>query len=212
VDPAADVSVLVWRRKYAGDELLEVTDTGREWRLPRRTEIGLRCSLIEGEIGALAEAAGDFDPGRLHRWVRIGEQDERVRLAFAQSGASAIIWRRGASGPEVLLLHRFVNGTDDEGDWAWCPPGGALDPGETHLECAERELLEETGLDVPLVRLHGIDRGFAAHLGELTESDAVVVLSEEHDRFEWVGIDDAIARCLPDVVAGTLRVAKRNMS
>lgn len=212
MDPSEDVSVLVWRRKYAGDELLEVTDTGREWRLPRRSEIGLRCSLIEGEIGALAEAPSTFDPGRLHRWVRIRDLDERVARAFAQSGASAIVWRRGARGPEVLLLHRFVNGTDYEGDWAWCPPGGALDPGETHLECAERELFEETGLDLPLVRLHGIDNGFAAHLGELASADAEIVLSEEHDRYEWVPIDDAIVRCLPDVVAGTLRVAKRSMS
>jgi 8-oxo-dGTP pyrophosphatase MutT (NUDIX family) len=210
VDPDADVSVLVWRRKLGGDELLEVAD-GKSWRLPRRAEIGIRCSAIDGKIGFLAEARADFDPGRMHRWVRITDHDERARVAFAQSGASAIIWRRTPMGPEVLLLHRCVNGVDYEGDWAWSPPGGALDPGETHLECAERELIEETSLDVPLVRLVGIERGFAAHLGELVGDD-VVFLSAEHDRFEWVPIDEAIERCLPDVVSATLRVAKRSMS
>jgi len=210
VDPHADLSVLVWRRKLGGDELLEVAD-GKSWRLPHRKEIGLRCSEIDGAIGFLAEARPEFDPGRTHRWVRIDGHDERVRAAFAQSGASAIVWRRTPTGPEVLLLHRSVNGVDYEGDWAWSPPGGALDPGETHLECAERELLEETSLDVPLVRLAGIERGFAAHVGELTEDD-VVFLSAEHDRYEWVPIDDAIARCLPEVVAATLRIAKASMS
>lgn len=46
-----------------------------------------------------------------------------------------------------LLLFRFTP------DWAppfWCTPGGALDPGESYREAAQRELLEETGMTCPI--------------------------------------------------------------
>ena len=44
----------------------------------------------------------------------------------------------------VLLMH-WVDPID--GHDVWEPPGGGLDPGETHLQAARRELAEETGLD-----------------------------------------------------------------
>ncbi|GGQ60548.1 NUDIX hydrolase [Couchioplanes azureus] len=44
----------------------------------------------------------------------------------------------------VLLLH-WRDPVD--GHEIWEPPGGGLDPGETHWQAARRELAEETGLD-----------------------------------------------------------------
>jgi 8-oxo-dGTP pyrophosphatase MutT (NUDIX family) len=43
----------------------------------------------------------------------------------------------------VLLLHEPSR--PDRAGW-WYTPGGELDPGETELEAARRELLEETGI------------------------------------------------------------------
>jgi 8-oxo-dGTP pyrophosphatase MutT (NUDIX family) len=53
--------------------------------------------------------------------------------------AGCIVWRTGADGPEVLVVHR-----PRYDDWSW--PKGKVDPGETDLACAVREVEEETGL------------------------------------------------------------------
>lgn len=47
------------------------------------------------------------------------------------------------AGNRVLLLHwrDYVSGQT-----LWEPPGGGIDPGETPIEAARRELTEETGL------------------------------------------------------------------
>ena len=64
-------------------------------------------------------------------------------------------------GPRCLLLQRAQR--VDEGTWGF--PGGTLELGETITGCAERELLEETGVE-------------AAALGVLTA-------------YDYIGRDDA---------------------
>ncbi len=75
------------------------------------------------------------------RGERIGRQGE-VRL-----GCSAILF--DSERNLVLLTRREDNGL-------WCLPGGTVDPGESVAEACEREMQEETGLKVRLVRLVGI--------------------------------------------------------
>ena len=50
---------------------------------------------------------------------------------------------------EILLIHR----TDNDN---WSLPGGAMEPGESMTDCAVRETLEETGVQVEITGLVGI--------------------------------------------------------
>jgi ADP-ribose pyrophosphatase YjhB (NUDIX family) len=72
--------------------------------------------------------------------------DRIGRLGTVQFGCSALVLDEH---DRVLLTRRTDNGR-------WCLPGGRLDPGESAEECCVREVLEETGLHVEVVRLIGL--------------------------------------------------------
>jgi len=106
--------------------------------------------------------------------------DERVaREATLQVGASALILDE--AGERVLLTQRTDNGR-------WCLPGGRTDPGESLAETCVREVREETGLEVEVVRLV-----------ELYSSLDVVVEYDDGNRRQIVA-----AHFLVRVVGGTL--------
>jgi ADP-ribose pyrophosphatase YjhB (NUDIX family) len=72
--------------------------------------------------------------------------DRIARHGAVQFGASALILDEDGN---LLLTRRADNGR-------WCLPGGRMDPGESVAETCVREVLEETGLEVEIVRLIGI--------------------------------------------------------
>lgn len=73
-------------------------------------------------------------------------RDPRVRPNIHAAGA--VLWREGAAGPEIAVIHR-----PKYGDWSL--PKGKLDPGETPIVAAVREVGEETGLPCTLGRYLG---------------------------------------------------------
>ena len=106
-------------------------------------------------------------------------------------GCSAVVFDERRE--KLLLSRRTDNGR-------WCLPGGAHDPGETVTEACVREVREETGLEVKVVRLVGVysdpDRlieyadGNRFHLISLHFETKVVggelTYSDETSEFLWI--------------------------
>ncbi len=75
-------------------------------------------------------------------------EGERIGAeAHLSVGCSAIIY--DDAGEKILLTRRTDNGQ-------WCLPGGAMEAGESLSEACIREVFEETGLHVRVLRLIGV--------------------------------------------------------
>lgn len=69
---------------------------------------------------------------------RVWTGDADVEVVRAAGG---VVWRPVGEDVEVAVIRRWRNGD-------WSLPKGRLDPGETWVEAAVREVAEETGLTV----------------------------------------------------------------
>ena len=124
-----------------------------------------------------------------------------------------VVWRDGDRDREFLLLHRLApGGAGFHGAWAWTPPSGARQPGETPDIAAARELHEETGLRLPLVSADTAtpSREVALYVAHAPQ-DAAVVLDHEHDQFRWLPLEQAAALCLPPEVGACLTKASAGL-
>jgi 8-oxo-dGTP pyrophosphatase MutT (NUDIX family) len=129
-------------------------------------------------------------------------------------GATVVIYRHAGEEREFLTLHRRHGGPDFDGDWTWGPPSGGRYPDEAIVDCARRELREETGLDLVLQPTGNGSENWFVFLAEAPAA-AEVSLSDEHDRFAWLSLAEVIQQVAPDLVreqvveAARLLVAER---
>lgn len=92
----------------------------------------------------------------------------------------------------------------------WGLPAGKLDPHESPLQAAQRELKEETGIFLPLQSLTPLktlyvkrtDLDFLYHpfSATLEEEPSVQLALDEHTAYRWVTVEEA--RILPLVPGG----------
>lgn len=134
-------------------------------------------------------------------WTDTHTWDGLARALDRPEGAAVVVRRwTDDKHQEFLLLHRNAEGSDYEGDWAWTSPAGCRQPGEAVYPAALRELAEEaglSGLDPWAVDLSGPWARFAVDVEADTE---ISLVDPEHDRYEWVGLEQALARVLPEAV------------
>lgn len=112
--------------------------------------------------------------------------------------AGAVLWRRAANGyVEVAVIHRPRY--DD-----WSLPKGKLDPGETALEAALREVFEETGQAAHPGASLGEVRYVQRRRGELREKVVDYWVMEALGGEHVPGDEVDEVRWLPPAAAGEL--------
>ncbi|MEU0132005.1 MULTISPECIES: NUDIX hydrolase [unclassified Streptomyces] len=105
--------------------------------------------------------------------------------------AGCVLWRRSPDGgPEICLVHR-----PRYDDWSF--PKGKLKRGETALEAALREVLEETGhrcvpgAALPTARYTANGRPKEVSYWAAEAADGAFEPNDEVDRLEWLSPDSA---------------------
>jgi predicted NUDIX family NTP pyrophosphohydrolase len=118
------------------------------------------------------------------------------------TSAGILLWRRGAAGIEVLLIHPGGPFWRNRDQGAWQIPKGAMEPGEAALAAALREFAEETG-----VALHGVPRPLATIRQKAGKQVIAFALEGDCDataihsnvfEIEWPPRSGQI-RCFPEV-------------
>ena len=163
------------------------------------------CSLASllGEAEAPTwEAAADRLQAHLAECLALDLQPARA----PSRSVSALTWRRGSAGPEILMMLR----RPEHGFW-WQSVTGMMEPGETPEETAHRELKEETGLtgilrplglshsfwvDPAIVRFPDPEPRFNTETCfsmEVALEAAVCLEPSEHTEFKWCSLDQAHA-------------------
>nr|DAL02623.1 MAG TPA: NUDIX hydrolase [Herelleviridae sp.] len=104
--------------------------------------------------------------------------------------ADVLVFRGG----KLLILNRVGERGAVSNDW--CIPGGHVDPGETFLQAAKRELFEETGIDMPEDLLIPVGKYvpkrkdveihyFMCHIDDQVPAN-ILVDAEEETGSEWI--------------------------
>ena len=126
------------------------------------------------------------------------------------------MFRRSESGVRILLLRAYRN---------WDFPKGLVEPGESELDAAKREVREETGLahlEYPFGDEYKETVPYAGnkiaryYLAQTDEEKLELPVSPElgrpeHHEYRWVSFDEA-EELLPPRLAIVLEWAKRTIS
>ena len=108
---------------------------------------------------------------------------------MAPQSAGILLYRRGQSGLEMLLVHPGGPFWRNKDEGAWMIPKGLIEPGEEPLACALREFEEELGTRPsgeprPLCRIRQTGGKWVEAFALEGDLDADAIVSG-HFRAEW---------------------------
>ena len=115
---------------------------------------------------------------------------------FREAAGTIILWIDGKNNDKILLLRRSTKETSKHGLWEL--PGVKLEKKQTPREAALEETMEEAGLEPVIIRqlkphvdkkMKKVYHGFIARI---MAKSIDVKLSDEHDKYQWITIEDAL--------------------
>jgi 8-oxo-dGTP diphosphatase len=117
--------------------------------------------------------------------------DQPVKIVAAAGG---LVWRLASEGRELIVIHRRRHGD-------WTLPKGKVHSGESWIQCAIREVREETGFDV---EVEGPAGWVCYEVGEITKvvrfwnmrpiGESQFQSSEEVMSVHWLTPQEALKR------------------
>jgi lipoyl(octanoyl) transferase len=168
------------------------------------------CGITDKGVCSLKSLLGDASPTWQQAAERLQFHTAQILCLESQpvppnsQSISALTWRQGANGPEILMMHR----QPDQGLW-WSSVTGMLEPGETIEAAAHREVMEETGLSGKLIPL-GLSHAFwvdpkliglpdgeprfnveTCFQMQVSEDAEVRLAPEEHTEYRWCSFQEA---------------------
>jgi|TARA_R110002074_G_scaffold197772_7_gene365246 8-oxo-dGTP pyrophosphatase MutT (NUDIX family) len=115
---------------------------------------------------------------------------------YREAAGIIVIHIDGNTNDKILLLRRSKNETSKHGLWEL--PGGKLEKKQTPQEAALQEAHEEAGIEPVIIRtlkphidgeMQKIYHGF---IGRVRAKTIVVKLSDEHDKYSWMSVKEAM--------------------
>ena len=182
--------------------------------LAGRTSAQELVRVIEPEASRNNGATGSLAPYYSPKPIVYERAPDLPMTKITAGVIEVFVIRHNGGDWRVLLLQRAADGKRPD---SWETVYGKVDPGEKPEKAAPRELREETGLE-PRALYNVTVSSFYLHtsgtvqmcitFAAFVEDDAAIALSDEHQRFEWLSVEEACGRFTWPRAAQALRDAR----